>query len=156
MRVGATLIYCSKGCLFAKGLTDSYSTWTVIHTLVAPPKSISCLWRLYAQSSLAPESEWSRSITALGSCLYLFCRKFLTGAPIGWLGSQYRFRICWERSVRISVILFNWRGFVSGGCCSGECGGNESGAGGCVRNCVVFAAMSWKPRLIICLASTCS
>ena len=43
MRVGAALRYCSKSCLFARGLTGSNSTLTVIHTFPAPPKSISCL-----------------------------------------------------------------------------------------------------------------
>ena len=50
MRVGAALRYCSHGCLFARGLTNSYLTWTVIHTLAAPPNSISWLWRSWAQS----------------------------------------------------------------------------------------------------------
>ena len=36
MRVGAALRYCSKGTLFARGLTGSY-----------PPKASSTLWRLH-------------------------------------------------------------------------------------------------------------
>ena len=85
---------------------------------------------------------------------------------MGWPGCQYRFKIFRGRSVRIQAISFNWTDYGTGGCCSGECCGGESvagrlganrcGAGGFVGNCFVFAAMSWKSRLIICLASTCS
>ena len=83
MRVGAALRYCSKHCLFAIGLTGSYSTWIVINTLAAPPNSISCLWMSRPQSSLVPESAWSRSNAALNRWRYLICRKFITRTPIG-------------------------------------------------------------------------
>ena len=53
--------------------------------------------------------------------------------------------------MRISAISFNCID-----CGSGECNANGCGAGESVGNCFVFAAISWRSRLIICLASACS
>ena len=75
---------------------------------------------------------------------------------MGWPGCQYRFGNCRGRSVSIPAISINWTCCGKNGRCSGECGGGKSGAGGCVGNCFVFAAISCRSRLIICLASTCS
>ena len=161
MRVGAALRYCSNGFLFARWLTGSYSTWTVIHTFAAPPNSISCLWRSRPLSSLAPESAWSRSGTALGSGRYFICRKLLIGAPMGWSDCQYRFGICRGCSVRIPIISIDSKGcgagrFVSNGCGAGWCNAVWCGAGGWEKKCCAFDAMSWSSKWIICLASRCS
>ena len=85
IRVGEALRYCSKGCLFSRGLTGSYFTWTVIHNLAAPPNPISCLWRSNPQSTRAPKSAWSRSGTALKRGKYLIWQKLLTETPMRWL-----------------------------------------------------------------------
>ena len=157
MRVGSALRYCLNGCLLAMGFTGSYSTSTVIYTLAAPPNLINGLWSFWAQSTLAQESAWSRSGTALKRGRYLIWQKWLTGAPMGWPGSQYRFGIRHVRLVRISAISFNSKScgvgrFVSRGCGSIRCNAVECNAGGGVGYCFDFAAISWISRLIICKA----
>ena len=107
LRVGAALKYCSKGCLYATGITGSYSTCTVIHTMAAPPYSMSYLWRFPPQSSLAPKRAWSRSSTTLGRRRYLIWRNVLTVAPTCWPDCQYRSGICRGRSLKISAISLN-------------------------------------------------
>ena len=57
--------------------------------------------------------------------------------------------------MRIPAISFNCIGCGLGECGAIGCGANGFGAGECVGNCFVFAAISWRSRLIIILASTC-
>ena len=135
--------------LFARRFTGSYSTWSVIHTLAAPPYSMSCWWRSRPQSSLAPERAWSRSSTALGWDRYLIWRKVLCGAPMGWPCCQCRLKLFWWSPVKFSFISFDWIGCIEFCCCTCDCCAGGSNADGCGADCLYFKAINWSSKLII-------